>query len=223
MLTVRALDGDAVDPFQLGVDLVQRGLGVVEQRRAALVRLADRDRGLVEGAAELQQRDGQQQHQDDERSRGDQRSDLTSRHMASSSPERRKSDRRTGYSPRRAGRCGWLAAYPARRRPARRPLVVRVRPTTPRSRLSARCWVTRTAPGSTDRRRGLLGAQPHRDPQHQHLALAGGEVVQQARRAAAASSPASGRLLRAVVRDRARRAARPSARCGCGRWPGRRR
>ena len=72
--------GDAVDAVELGVDLAQGDLRVVEQRGAALVGLADRDGGLVERAAELQQRHGQQQDEDHEGPRRDQRSDLASRH-----------------------------------------------------------------------------------------------------------------------------------------------
>ena len=77
--------GDVLDVRELHVELRHRVLRLAEDRRGAFVGLADRESGLVEGAAELEQRDGEQQDEHRERDRGDECRDGSSGHQASES------------------------------------------------------------------------------------------------------------------------------------------
>ena len=72
--------GDRVDPDELGVGGAHRGRDLVEQRDGLVGDALDHAAGLVEHAAELDERHCEHAHQQHERHGSDQPRDLSSRH-----------------------------------------------------------------------------------------------------------------------------------------------
>jgi hypothetical protein len=72
--------GRGLEIAQLGVHGLHRVLGADQDRGRALAGLADRQRGLVQRLAQLQQRHGQEKHQQHQGAGGDQGRDASSRH-----------------------------------------------------------------------------------------------------------------------------------------------
>src|SRR3954451_1379708 len=93
--------GDAFELDELVVDRLQRLLRVGQQRADAVARRPHREGGLVERAAELEQRHRQQQYEQDEGTGRNERGDLASRHRASQTY--RLSTHRTSSQPTLSG------------------------------------------------------------------------------------------------------------------------